>query len=89
MSLIANQIAIVVTFMPATATQESRYKAVSILGAHIRAQRSTLEGASNALLAADELCSKLEQTDGRLWRTQAAPMDNPSKGGSWVVVAKC
>ena len=85
----STQIAIVVTFMPATATQEARYKAVSTFGGHIRAQQSSLEGAGNALLAADELCRKLEQTDGRVWHTQAPPMDNPSKGGSWVVVAKC
>lgn len=84
----SRQIAIVVTALPATGSQGVRFKAVSNLATHTRAMRPNLEGKANALLCAQELCVELEHSHGALWRVCTEVLDNPSKAGSWIVVAK-
>ena len=85
----SRQIAIVVTALPATGTQGPRFKAVCNLASHTRALRPALEGKANALLCAQEMCTELEHIQGAVWRVCTEVLDNPSKPGSWVLVAKC
>ena len=85
----SRQIAIVVTALPATGSQGARFKAVCNLASHTRALRPALEGKANALLCAQEMCTELEHTTGAVWRVCTEVLDNPSKAGSWVLVAKC
>ena len=84
----SRQIAIVVTALPPTGSQGARFKAVSNLATHTRAMRPNLEGKANALLCAQEMCAALEHSHGVLWRVCTEVLDNPSKAGSWIVVAK-
>ena len=85
----SRQIAIVVTALPATGSQGPRFKAVCNLVTHTRAMLPALEGKANALLCAQEMCAELEHSHGALWRVCTEVLDNPSKAGSWILVAKC
>lgn len=81
------ELAIVVTVMPATNSQGLRYKAVCTQGALVSGYNYALEAKANAQYAAAALCAQLEHTTGVSWATRGAPLDNPGKAGSYIVLA--
>lgn len=81
---------IVVTVMPATATKGTRYKGICEEACQIVPSNYALNAKANAWNAAQECCvaANLEAREGECWMPTGAVMDNPSKPGSYIVIAK-
>jgi hypothetical protein len=86
----ANEMVIVVTVMPATATKGTRYKGVCDEACQVVPLNFELDAKANAWLAAQACCTSanLEAREGEEWRPWGSVMPNPTKPGSWVIVAR-